>query len=351
MNSTPARPDPSRAGIRPTARCSSSRSIGPGQHLLHQPVDDLDAGQVALVHGAVEGLAGERLLVQRAVRVAVEEAADLVLELAHPRRRPSGTSRQAISWCGSHLPPSIVSMKWRSTESPGAQRDVVAALHHAGAAAFAEQPLHGDRDVASGAACWACRAANRPAPPVPMIRMSVSCRSAIAQTALSRKVAGDQERQRRRGRGIDLLAATTKAGIRARAGEGRRRCARPAGTRGRTRRSSRRTESVQRSNPSSAASPPSAVASTRKCAGRNSASNKPGDAVQQKGEPERMTPVRADPHAHGHGIDGACPRRQQRQEHRRRAPAERRAAQPQRLGRDDAQADGGMDGHGETKRP
>ena len=30
------------------------------------------------------------------------------------------TSVHARSWSGSHLPPSIVSMKWRSTESPGA---------------------------------------------------------------------------------------------------------------------------------------------------------------------------------------------------------------------------------------
>ena len=50
--------------------------------LLGEPVDDLDAGQVALVHRAVEGLAGERLLVDRAVGIAVEEAAELVLELA-----------------------------------------------------------------------------------------------------------------------------------------------------------------------------------------------------------------------------------------------------------------------------
>ena len=35
------------------------------------------------MHGAVEGLAGEGLAVQRAVGVAVEEAADLVLELVH----------------------------------------------------------------------------------------------------------------------------------------------------------------------------------------------------------------------------------------------------------------------------
>ena len=50
-------------------------------HLLHHPVDDLDAGEVALVHGAVEALSRERLLVDGPVRVAVEEAADLVLQL------------------------------------------------------------------------------------------------------------------------------------------------------------------------------------------------------------------------------------------------------------------------------
>ena len=55
----------------------------PRPDLLHQPVDDLDAGEVALVHGAIEGLAGERLAVQRAVGIAVEEAADLVFQFLH----------------------------------------------------------------------------------------------------------------------------------------------------------------------------------------------------------------------------------------------------------------------------
>ena len=90
---------------------------GPRPHLLHQPVDDLDAGEVALVDGAVEGLAGERLAVQAAVGIAIEEAADLVFQLAHPLDR-AVTSVQASSWWGSHLPPSMVSMKWRSTELP-----------------------------------------------------------------------------------------------------------------------------------------------------------------------------------------------------------------------------------------
>ena len=50
-------------------------------NLLGQPIDDLDAGQIALVHGPVEGLPRERLLMHRAVRVAIEEAAQLVFQL------------------------------------------------------------------------------------------------------------------------------------------------------------------------------------------------------------------------------------------------------------------------------
>jgi hypothetical protein len=54
-----------------------------GDHLLGQPAHDLDARQVALVNGAVEGLAGKRFLVHRPVRVAVEEAARPVFQLQH----------------------------------------------------------------------------------------------------------------------------------------------------------------------------------------------------------------------------------------------------------------------------
>ena len=65
--------------------------------LLGQAVDDLDAGEIALVHGAVEGLPGERLLVHGAVGIAVEEAADLVLQLADAHRARSSTSSHASS--------------------------------------------------------------------------------------------------------------------------------------------------------------------------------------------------------------------------------------------------------------
>ena len=54
------------------------------------------------------------------------------------------------------------------------ERDVVAALDHARAAALAEQALHRDGDRRAPGAAWcACSAANRPAPPEPRIRMSV----------------------------------------------------------------------------------------------------------------------------------------------------------------------------------
>ena len=55
--------------------------------LLHQPVDDLDPGQVALVHRPVRRLPGKGFLMQRPVRVAVEETADLVLQLANAHHR------------------------------------------------------------------------------------------------------------------------------------------------------------------------------------------------------------------------------------------------------------------------
>ncbi len=53
----------------------------PLDHLLGEPAENLDARQVALVYGAIKGLAGKRLLVDRSVRVAVEEAAELGFHL------------------------------------------------------------------------------------------------------------------------------------------------------------------------------------------------------------------------------------------------------------------------------
>ena len=121
----------------------------PRPHLFHQPVDDLDAGEVALVHGAIEGLAGEGLAVERAVGIAVEEAADLVFQFLHPLDR-LGDQRPGqllvrqpfAAFDGVH--------EMALDEVAGIERDVVATLHHAGAAAFAEQTLADDGDVEIG---------------------------------------------------------------------------------------------------------------------------------------------------------------------------------------------------------
>ena len=142
-------------------------------HLLGEPVHDLDAGQIALVHGAVERLPGERLLVDRAVGIAVEEAAELVLELvdaldrAGDERPREVLVRQPLAALDRVHEMALDRVAWR-------QRDVVAALDHPRAAALAEQALDRDGDVRARdwRAC-ACSAAKSPAPPAPRIRRSV----------------------------------------------------------------------------------------------------------------------------------------------------------------------------------
>src|SRR5262249_22736212 len=69
-----------RSMLFPTPRASCP-------DLLGEAVHDLDAGQVTLVHGAVERLSRERLLMDRSIGIAIEEASELVLELAYPRDR------------------------------------------------------------------------------------------------------------------------------------------------------------------------------------------------------------------------------------------------------------------------
>ena len=180
----------------------------PRPHLLHQPVDDLDAGEIALVHGAVEGLAGEGLAVQRAVGIAVEEAADLVFQFLHPldrlgdQRPGQFLVRQPFAaFDGVH--------EMALDRVAGIERDIVAALHHAGAAAFAEQALADDGDVEIGIGLQACSAANSPAPPAPRIRMSVlRCSTFMPPSEHPHEEhEGDDRRHRGRERRQLLLAA------------------------------------------------------------------------------------------------------------------------------------------------
>ncbi len=115
----------------------------PRQHLFHQPADNLDAGQITLVGGPVKGLAGKRLLMQCAVRIAVKKTANLVFQLMDAGDRG-----------GNQLPGNVL-VRQPFTANNGihkmpfnrifrVQRHIISALHHAGAATFTNQPL--DRD-------------------------------------------------------------------------------------------------------------------------------------------------------------------------------------------------------------
>ena len=134
------------------ARCSCSRSIGRRRYLFHQPVDDLDPGQIALVDGPVGGLSGEGLLMQRAVGIPVEEAADLVFKLMD-------TFDGGAAQTPCHV---LVGKPFAAVDGvhemafdriAAAERHIVAALDHACAAAFADQALDRHRDLG------ACRGA------------------------------------------------------------------------------------------------------------------------------------------------------------------------------------------------
>ena len=97
-----------------------------------------------LVHGAIERLPGERLLVDRAVGVAVEEAAELVLELMDALDRDVH-ERPCEFLVGQPFAAFYRVHEMALDRIADGERDVVAALHHARAAAFAEQALGGDR--------------------------------------------------------------------------------------------------------------------------------------------------------------------------------------------------------------
>ena len=120
-----------------------------GEHLLHQPVNDLDPRQVALVHRPVRRLPGKGLVVQRAVRVAIKEAADFVLQLVDTLNRqlakPPGHVLIRQPFAADHR---VHEVALHCVARPG--RDIISALHHARAAGFADQPFHRDGDLRIG---------------------------------------------------------------------------------------------------------------------------------------------------------------------------------------------------------
>src|SRR5262249_5975760 len=124
--------------------CDGSRP-----YLFHQAADDLDSGQVTFVNSPIEGLAGKGLAVEGTVGVAIEEAADLVLQLAYPldsgrHQRPGELLVRPpfAAFDGVH--------EMALDRVAGIERNVVTALHHASAAALAEQSFGCNCDVQIG---------------------------------------------------------------------------------------------------------------------------------------------------------------------------------------------------------
>ena len=121
----------------------------PRPDLFHEPVDDLDAGEVALVRGAIKSLTGKGLAVERAVGIAIEEAADLVFKFPDPfdcgrDQRPGELLvRQPLSALDC-----IHEVAFDRV--PRIERDIVATLNHARAAAFAQKSLGRDSYVEFG---------------------------------------------------------------------------------------------------------------------------------------------------------------------------------------------------------
>ena len=115
-------------------------------NLLGQAIDDLYASLIAFVHRAIKRLSSKRLLMHRAVGIAIKEAAKLIFKFMNTfdgfgHQRPSQILiRQPLAALdGVHeMPLDRVARR---------QRHVVAALHHARTAALAEEALHGHGDL------------------------------------------------------------------------------------------------------------------------------------------------------------------------------------------------------------
>ncbi len=118
--STPAMPWPSRVRMSSTARCSSRRAI---------PRDQTCSASRLTISIPVRS----PLCTVRSKVCPAKAFWWMLPSGLRSKKHPSSfsssrirstavlTSVQARSWSGSHWPPSMVSMKWRSMESPGAR--------------------------------------------------------------------------------------------------------------------------------------------------------------------------------------------------------------------------------------
>src|SRR6185436_7895679 len=101
------------------------------------------------------------------------------------------------SWSGSHLPPSIVSMKWRSTESSFARATLYPPCTMRVQPHLPRRPFTAMVMESDGFFRCACSAAKRPAPPEPRISMSVLSRLMLKLHRKGRHARGGKEKPHR----------------------------------------------------------------------------------------------------------------------------------------------------------
>ena len=114
-----------------------------GAHLFHQSADNFDTGKITLVYGAVEGLTGEGLMMERAVGLTIEKTAQLVFQFLHADNRGfAQLHRHILVWQPFPAVNRIHEMPLHRISRT--ERHVIATLHHACAAAFSDQAFSSD---------------------------------------------------------------------------------------------------------------------------------------------------------------------------------------------------------------
>src|SRR5712691_2687575 len=205
---------PSFVGISATARCSSRRRTGRAQTCsISRLISSMPVrSPLCTVRSKLCPAKALPCSVPSGLRSKKQPTS---FSSSRTRSTALITRVQASSWCASHLPPSMVSMKCRSTESPGWSATLYPPWTMRVQPHLPSRPLVATVMSRSGSAACACSAANSPAPPDPRIRISVCIRSSAMRSMLQRshqEHEGDEGGNPRRN-GCELLLAVAPGEI------------------------------------------------------------------------------------------------------------------------------------------
>ncbi len=115
-------------------------------HLIAQTRHNFDAGQITNVDGAIETLPRKSFLVNLSIGGAIEHTTDAIFQLANDLRRVlHEVPREVLVVDIAAAFDRVLEM--RLDRVLGIERDIIAALHHARAAAFAEHPLAHEQNI------------------------------------------------------------------------------------------------------------------------------------------------------------------------------------------------------------